>query len=433
MAGAEVQAFFFAGQDDGAAEMVKLSVDPIHIPRSAVPSDIRSELGLRRVINVSGTMTSLGASIVVPQAIEAINRSLDQFFEIADLHAKASTVIAEMTGAEAGFVTASSASGITLAVAATMTGSDLLAIGRLPDTSDLRNEVVIQSGHMVNFGAPIEQMIRLSGARVVPVGQATSASTCQLAASITDRTAAGVYVVSHEVVQHGQIPLPTFVDICHSRGVPVITDAASEYDLRLFLAQGADLVIYSGHKFLGGPTSGIVAGAKGLVQATYLQNRGIGRGMKAGKESITGVMAAIQAWKSRDHTGIRARERAALDLWQQALTGRRGVSATIVPDPTNNPLDRLKVAIDPQVARISAWDLAARLAAGDRPVIVRDEVIEHGYFCLDPCNLHPGDEQIVAARLAEELDAAARSVSTILTPLEDLLLARAAALAAWPD
>ena len=63
--------------------------------------------------------------------------------------------------------------------------------------------------------------------------------------------------------------------------------------------------------------------------------------------------------------------------------------ATIVPDPTDNPLDRLKVTIAPQDSRITAWNLAMRLAMGDRPVIVLDHEVEHGHFFLDPCNLHP--------------------------------------------
>jgi D-glucosaminate-6-phosphate ammonia-lyase len=105
--------------------------------------DIRPELGQRQVINVSGTMTSLGASIVVPQAIDAMNRGLPQFFDMSALHRYASGVIADLTGGEAGFVTASCASGITLAVAAAMTGSDLHAIEQLPDTASLKNEVLI--------------------------------------------------------------------------------------------------------------------------------------------------------------------------------------------------------------------------------------------------------------------------------------------------
>ena len=396
-------------------------------------NDIRQDLGLRQVINVSGTMTALGASIVVPQAIDAMTRGLSQFFEMTALHKQASKVIADLTGAEAGFVTASCASGITLAVAGAMTGSDLLAIERLPDTGTLKNEVVIPSGHMISFGAPIEQMIRLSGAKVVPVGQATASSAYQLAASINENTAAAVFVISHHVVDYAQIPIATFIQVCHEKGIPVIVDAASEYDLTTVLALGADIVIWSGHKFLGGPTSGIVSGSKDLVRATYLQNRGIGRGMKVGKESIIGVMAAMTAWKTRDHEGIRARERSALNVWSEALANRPGVTATVVPDPTKNPLDRMKVSIDPQTAHISAWDLAMRLAAGDSPIIVRDHEIEHGHFFLDPCNLHPGQEFIVAERLSEELGKAALANDVTETPIEDIWLDREAKILQWPD
>ncbi|KQZ13111.1 hypothetical protein ASD44_02760 [Mesorhizobium sp. Root554] len=397
------------------------------------PADIRKQLNLRPVINVSGTMTSLGASIVVPEAVAAVSAILTEFVEMSDLHRRASAMIADLTGAEAGFITASCSAGITLAIAAAMTGPDLAAIERLPDTTGLKNEVLIQSGHMVSYGAPVEQAIRLAGARVVPVGQATSAYAYQLAGAITERTAAALYVVSHHVVDYAQIPLKRFADVVHARGVPVIVDAASEYDLQGFLADGADIVLYSGHKFLGGPTSGIVAGQKALVRDVYLQNRGIGRGMKVGKESIVGALAALQAWKTRDHDGIRARERSALECWAQALDGRPGIRAEIVPDPTDNPLDRMKVSIDPEAARITAWDLADRLASGERPVIVRDHEVEHGHFFLDPCNLHPDEEFIVAERLAEELDRVRASNETIATAFDERLLAREAAILHWPD
>lgn len=396
-------------------------------------TDIRQSLGLRPVINVSGTMTALGASIVVPQAVEAMRLILTQWTELPDLQRAASRAVADLTGAEAGFVTASCSAGITLAVAAAITGPDLLAIERLPDAGGRADEVLIQAGHMVSYGAPVEQAIRLAGGKVVPVGQATSAHAYQLAGSINERTAAAVYVVSHHVVDYAQIPLTVFAEICHARGVPVIVDAASEYDLRKFLAEGADIVLYSGHKFLGGPTTGIVAGSKDLVRNTYLQNRGIGRGMKVGKESIAGVIAALNAWKSRDHTGIRAREQRALAAWQAALDGRPGVTATIVPDPTDNPLDRMRVIVDSETARISAWDLATRLATGEQPVIVRDHEVEHGYFFLDPCNLHEGEEHIVAARLGEELDKARLANKPVVTPWAELVLRCEAAILNWPD
>src|SRR5262249_20263542 len=230
----------------------------LRAPMTSHRPDIRSQFGLRRIINVSGTMTSLGASIVVPEAVETIHGVLTEFVEINELHRRASEAIARATGAEAGCMTASCSSGISIAVAGCMTGADLARIEQLPDTTGMKDEVLIQVGHMVHYGAPIEQAIRLTGAQCVPVGQATYARPYHLVGKMTERTAAAVYVVSHHAVQYEQIGLVEFCDICRTRGVPVIVDAASEYDLRGFLAKGADLVGYSAQKFLGGQTPGIV-------------------------------------------------------------------------------------------------------------------------------------------------------------------------------
>ena len=395
--------------------------------------DIRHTLDLRPVINVSGTMTGLGASIVVAEAIQAITSILPKFVEIDELQKRASRVIGRLCNAEAGFLTASCSAAITVTVAGAMTGSDLFAVEQLPDTTGLRNEVVIMTGHMVSYGAPVEQSIRLAGAKVVAVGQSTRALGYQLAGAITDRTAAAVYVVSHHTVQYGLLTLNEFAAICHSRGVPVIVDAASEYDLTGFLKNGGDLVLYSSHKFLGGPTGGIVAGRKDLVRAAYMQNNGIGRGMKVGKESIVGAIAALQTWEKRDHPGIREREQRALNLWQDTLSQRPGVRTEIVADTTGNPLDRLKVSINPEITNITAWDLADALARGVTPVIVRDHEVEHGFFYLDPCNLHPGQEEIVLKRFVEELDIAHLSREMIASSLQMRRGRRSAYLSAWPD
>ncbi|RWY89245.1 aminotransferase class V-fold PLP-dependent enzyme [Rhizobium leguminosarum] len=396
-------------------------------------TDIRPSLGLRPVINVSGTMTSLGASIVVPEAISAMASILPHFVEINDLQRKASAVIARLTGGEAGFVTASCSAGISLAVAGAITGNNLLAIEKLPDVAAEKNEVLVQMGHVVSYGAPVDQAIRLAGGKVVLVGQATSTHRFHMENAITDKTAAAVYVVSHHVVDYGLLNLKEFVEIAHAKGVPVIVDAASEYDLRIFLEQGADIALYSGHKFLGGPTTGIVAGRKELVRHAFLQNMGIGRGMKVGKESIFGVMAALEAWENRDHAGIRERETGYLNLWKRTLDGRPGLTALIEPDPTNNPLDRLRLIVDPEQAHITAWDLADALAKGSPPIIVRDHEVEHRYFYLDPCNLHPGEEMIVAERLAQELDKARASNEIIATPIENRSRHRFDGALRWPD
>jgi D-glucosaminate-6-phosphate ammonia-lyase len=395
--------------------------------------DIRSRLGVRPVINVSGTMTALGASIVVPEAIEAVAAVLSEFVEIGDLQCRVSAAIARLCATEAGFVTASAAAGITVSVAGAMTGADLAAIERLPDAAGLKHEVAIQLGHMVGYGAPIEQAVRLAGARVVPVGQATDVRPYQLAGALCPRTAAVLFVVAHHTVQHGQLSLEEVVEIAHPQGVPVIVDAASEYDLRGFLRRGADVVVYSAHKFLGGPTAGIVAGQRGLVRAAYLQNHGIGRGMKVGKEGMAGTIAALEAWEKRDHAAVRAREMRALMLWRDRLSHWAGVTATIEPDPTGNPLDRLQVRIDPDAARITAWDLADALAAGTPPVIVRDLEVEHGHFQLDPCNLHAGEAEVVAGRLDAEFERSRTANAPIASSFAERRRRRFDAMLRWPD
>ncbi|ESY16801.1 hypothetical protein X746_23730 [Mesorhizobium sp. LNJC380A00] len=389
---------------------------------------MRERLGLRPIINVSGTMTTLGASIIVPEAISAMAEIASQWVEMDDLQRAASVITARLTGGEAGFITACCASGITMAIAGAMTGTNLLAIERLPDdTEGLKSEVVIQLGHIVNYGAPIDQSIRVAGAKVIPAGTVSVTQDYHVREAINERTAAALYVVAHHTVQYGMLSLEEFCDICHARGVPVIVDAASEYDLRSFLARGADIVVYSGHKFLSGPTSGIVAGRKDLVRAAYLQNRGVARAMKVGKESIAGTMAALEAWEKRDHAGIRRREEAALHLWRDSLQGIPGIVANIIPDPTANPLDRLQIFVSPE-SRFSAAGLASALAAESPPIIVRNHEVERGHFFLDPCNLHPGEAEIVAERLRAVLTAADRPADAMRQPRKD-----SSGALRWPD
>ncbi|RWC49046.1 MAG: aminotransferase class V-fold PLP-dependent enzyme [Mesorhizobium sp.] len=389
---------------------------------------IRERLGLRPIINVSGTMTALGASIIVPEAISAMAEMASQWVEMDDLQRAASTIVARLTGGEAGFITACCASGITMAIAGAMTGTNLLAIERLPDnTEGLKSEVIVQLGHIVNYGAPIDQSVRVAGATVVPAGTVSVTQDYHVRDAINDRTAAGLYVVAHHTVQYGMLSLEEFCEICHARGVAVIVDAASEYDLRGFLARGADIVIYSGHKFLSGPTSGIVTGRKDLVRAAYLQNRGVARAMKVGKESIAGTMAALEAWEKRDHAGIRLREEAALNVWKDALQGLPGIVARIIPDPTANPLDRLQIFVLPE-SRFTAAGLASALATGSPPIIVRNHEVERGHFFLDPCNLHPGEAEIVAERLRAVLTTAERPADAMKAPRRD-----SSGVLRWPD
>ncbi len=396
--------------------------------------DLGGWLGLRPLVNLTGTLTTHGGISACPEAVEAAAVMMRRGVDIVELQARASRIIAEATGAEAGFVAACSSAGICMAVAGAMTGDDLARIEQLPDASGMRSEVVIQAGHVVNYGHSIAQDIRLPGARPVVFGDVNAAKSHQLQAAIGPSTAAGLYVVSHHCVQEGQLPFAAFRQICHERGIPVIVDLAAEYDLHGYLRQGADITIHSSQKFLAGPTAGIVAGRKALVRAAYLQNFGIARPMKAGKESIAGALAALKAWVARDHAAERRAAREKLDYWRRRLDGHAGIKASIDPDPTGNPFERLKIAVDPARAGLSAVQLVCELETGSPPIAVRAHDIEQGCFVMDPRSLGEGELEVVADRLCAVLDAAkAGRKASAAADVQQWKLQKVQALKSWPD
>ena len=371
--------------------------------------DIREKLGLQPIINLTGTLTINGGMNVVPQAIEAASSMMARGVIVNDLQAKASRVIARICGSEAGFIAGCTSAGLCMAIAGSMSGDDMALIEQLPDTTGMKNEVVVQAGHLTNYGHPGEQDIRLCGGKTVPVGDVNSCRPYQLEAALTERTAAALYVVSHHCAQIGQIPFERFVALCHARAVPVIVDLAAEYDLTGYISAGADITVHSSQKFLGGPTAGIVAGGKALVRAAYFQNYGIGRPMKVGKEGVAGAIAALEAWEQRDHSAVRAMNLERLNAWQAALAPYAGISATLDPDPTGNPFERLRVAVDPEQAGLTAWELAARLENGNPPVLVRGHQLELGYFIMDPRAVREGEVAQVANLLRACLENAGES------------------------
>jgi uncharacterized pyridoxal phosphate-dependent enzyme len=353
--------------------------------------------GLTPVINAAGTMTTLGASRVAPEVRAAVDDVLGRFVKLSELHELANRAIRAATGAEAGYVTSSSSAAITLACAAALTGDDLDAIEALPRTKCVARVAVMMS-QMINYGGSMQQAIAASGAEVVPLGTAALCETYHLEAAIRDGLAAAVYVVSHHTVREGELPMDLFIAICRAKGVPVIVDMASEYDLTGAVALGADAVIWSGHKFLGGPTSGIVAGTKPMIRAMVLQNRGLGRLMKAGKEAIVGAVAALQAWDKRNHQAEAAREAAIVERWIADLASLPGVTARRHGDWTGNPITRVRLKLD-KGAGLYAWELAERAMAGIPAIALRDDLSMHHLIFLDPCNVTADEAVLVSDRI----------------------------------
>jgi L-seryl-tRNA(Ser) seleniumtransferase len=395
-----------------------------------VQDDVLAELGLAPLINASGTETVYGASPVHDEVIRAMAAILPRSVSIAELQAAASQRIAKLTGAEAGYVTGCTSASIAIAVAACMTGLDLGAVERLPDTRGLRNGVVIQKGHVVNYGSSITGDIRITGAAPVEIGVAAECGLYQLRAALDEGPAAAVFVVSHHVVPTGQIALAPFIAACHAAGVPVIVDAAAEYGWRGMLAAGADLVLFSAQKAIGGPTAGIIAGRRSLVHACHAQGRGIGRPMKAGKEAIVGALAALDRWSSLDENDRRAQVEGRAAALAARLQGLNGIEASVVPDETGNPFSRVVLTIDPARSGVTAFGLAKALADGRPGIIVRSLYADRGILQIDVRRMDDATVEMVAQRIREAIPiAAARGTEAPPAPAD----ASADAVLRWLD
>lgn len=368
--------------------------------------DLFDRFGLKGLINASGTETMHGSSRASPDVRAAAADALGRWIDMADFQRAASEAISAATGAEAGHVTGCSAAGVCIAVAAAMTGGDLYRVEQLPDTTGMKRRVVIQKGHEVQYGARIAQLIRLPGAEMVEIGATNRCEPFQLEGALREDTAAAVYVLSHHTVQSGMIPLKTFCAICRDRGVPVIVDAAAEYFWRDYLAAGATVVIFSAQKAAAGPTAGILAGERAFIAACAAQERGIGRPMKAGKESIAGAIVAIEQFAAADWPSIRAAERARLDRAEQLLSNLPGLGLQREPDPPGNPFDRLLLKVDPARCGLTAVELGDALLSGDPRIALRRTRIDRGILALDVRRITDDELDHLAGRVREILAAA---------------------------
>lgn len=392
-------------------------------------NDLLREYGLRRVINLSAKETAWGASQVPPDIAGAALSVLPHNLDMAELHRVASARIAPVAGGEAAFVTGCCAAGIAISVAGCMTGTDLARVEQLPDTAGMKHKVVMQKGHECHFGARVSQMIRMTGAEVVEAGTSTDCARFQVDGAIDGDTAAGVFVISHHTVQVGLLDLAAFCDVCHARGVPVIVDAAGEYDWPGILRH-ADLVCFSAHKTAGGLTAGIVAGREELVRAAYFQERGIGRPMKAGKEGIVGAMAAMARWAGLDHAAEAAEVRRKVGRAVAALSGLRGVTLEQRPDTVGQPVVRAAIHVDPAQAGLTAFDLSRELAAGDPKIVIYNLHVDRGYLLLDVRNVDDGTLDFCCARIRAIVESAAAHAPPTHPPARhDLLLE---SMRAWP-
>jgi L-seryl-tRNA(Ser) seleniumtransferase len=371
---------------------------------------VYAKLGVRRVIHGAGTTTRYGGSLMRLETIEAMREAAQVLVNIDELNEAAGATIARMLGAEAALVTAGSTAGLVLQAAACMAGDDPGRIARLPDTTGMKNEFVIQRAHRFSY----DQAFRVPGGVLVEIGLGRRTDPYELTGAIGPRTAGVVHLVSPFTSPPGVLSFEEVSRIAHGRGVPVLVDAASMLpprdNLFRYLREGADLVVFSGGKGICGPQStGILAGRRELVRAAALNaspNQAIGRAAKTSKEEIVGLLTALELFLAEDEKAEMERYREVCASIVGALHDLHGLRAVVEQDPVNRVLPHAVIYFEPAWTGPSGHAVQLALAQGDPHIYVQQGAHQGGYFdeiAVDPINLQPGDAAIVAARLREEL------------------------------
>ncbi len=341
----------------------------------------------RTVINAKGPATVLGGAKVAESVSSAMASALRKSVHMAELQFSVGAEIARLLHAESAFVTGCAAAGISVSVAAAITGDDLHQITTLPLRVHDKCEVVIQKAHnIIVGGCDAAQVIRLAGGDPVEVGTAADCAEFQLQGGLSARTAAALFIEGERAHGSGTLGLRRFAEICHESDVPVIVDAAGTADPRPLLAAGADLVVFSGQKWFRGPTSGVVAGRADLIHAAFLTGElGIGRPMKAGKEAVAGIGVAVQEMYSGTGPQDVGLSEATLGAIAAKLSKLPGLAATVEPTrhESTSPFC-VRIDVDPALAGIQAWQLSAEAEGLDPSVALYDYEAALGYLLIDP-------------------------------------------------
>jgi L-seryl-tRNA(Ser) seleniumtransferase/D-glucosaminate-6-phosphate ammonia-lyase len=345
---------------------------------------IYQKYGVREVINACGKMTILGVSTPSPDVMAAMTQAGQGFVVMKELLETAGKRIAECTGAEAGCITHGAAAGISLSIAAVISDGDYLAMKSLPFFSGPKKEILVQKGHVINFGASVAQMIHLGGGLVKEFGEANHVTARDLESNLSPNTAGILFVQSHHTVHKGELSLKKTIAIAKHAQIPIIVDAAAEESLTKFIAAGADLVIYSGGKSIEGPTSGFIAGKKNWIDACTLQYEGIGRAMKVSKESTIGLLAALNQYQTNPPQIPLAQQESRLKLINTALASIPGLKTKLIRDEAGREIVRLELSFHPSTLTISVPELANRLEAGSPAIYLRKYQQQNHRLHIDP-------------------------------------------------
>ena len=360
--------------------------------------DYFKELGIRTFINAAGTYTSMTGSLMPKEVIDAINYGSLEYVNLDELQDKVGERIAELLECEYATVSSGCFGAMSIAMAGVMSGKDPKKIKQLPDTTGLKNEVILQESHTIGYAQALTNV----GAKLVKVKTAE-----ELENSINEKTAMLWFLNAN--TDRGDIKWEEFVSLGKKHNIPTFIDCAADVppvdNLFKFTRIGFDMVAFSGGKGLRGPQSaGLLLGKKEYIEAARLHTppRGetIGRGMKVNKEEVLGMLAALELYLSKDHQAEWKMWEDQIDLISESAKSVSGVETTIHVPPHANHVPSLKIRWDQSKVNISPDNVRKILREGSPSIETVGNKNEIG---ITTWMMVPGQEKIVAKKIKKIL------------------------------
>jgi uncharacterized pyridoxal phosphate-dependent enzyme len=369
---------------------------------SKTKRDLFKELGLRTFINAAGNYTSMTASLMHDDVMEAIQSSSKEYVMLEEVQDKVGQKIAELCKAEAAMVTAGCWSALVLGMAGVLTGADPKRVALLPklEGTGMKSEVIIQKTHINGY----HHALTNTGASIVTVETMEEAEN-----AINDKTAMMWFLNREAPV--GKIQHQQWLDLAKKHSIPTMIDMAADVppveNLWKYNIMGFDLVCISGGKAICGPQSaGILMGKRDLIAAARLNGPpgggNIGRGMKVNKEEMIGMYVALDSYIKRDHAQDWKIWEGRIGVVQNAIKNIQGVTSEVIIPPIANHTPSLEISWDKTKVKVNRDEIVARLRTGSPSIEVigweKEDSLRITVFMLKT-----GQEKVVAKRIQEEL------------------------------